>query len=90
MLLRLSVNICVSILVVCMVLMAMSIAFSSALNMFWYPGSLSAMRISWLGLYTPDPAMSPSIRPSEFLVGGMKDPSVYIHCCGGYLGWCWL
>ena len=34
MLLRLSVNICVSLLVVWIVLMAMSIAFSSALRMF--------------------------------------------------------
>ena len=83
-------NMCVSILVVCMVLIAMKITFSYALSMFWYPGSLSAMRISWLGLYTPDPAMSLSIRPSELLVGGMKDLSVYIHCCGGCLGWCWL
>jgi hypothetical protein len=40
-----------------------------------------------LGLYTLDLAMSPSsIWPSEFLVGGMNDPSVYIHCCGGVFG----
>ena len=37
----------------------------------------------------PDPAMSPSICPSEFLVGGMNDPSVYMHWWSGYLGWCW-
>ena len=41
--------------------------------------------------------MSPTIWPSEFLVGGMNDPSVYMHCevgigvVGGggiYLGGC--
>jgi len=53
-----------------MALMAMSIAFSSARRMFLYPGSLYDMWISLLGLYTPDPTMSPSICPSEFLVGG--------------------
>ena len=41
-----------------------------------------------LGLYTPDPAVLPTICPSEFFVGGMKEPSVYTHCCGGNLeGW---
>jgi hypothetical protein len=39
-----------------------------------------------LGLYTPKPAMFPSIWPSEFLVGGMNEPSVYVHCCGWKLG----
>ena len=89
MLLRLSVNMCVSIWVVCMVLTAMSIALSSALSMFWYPGNLSDIWMSLLGLYTPEPAVSPSIWPSEFLVGGMNEPSVYMHCCGWYLGGCW-
>ena len=37
MLFRLSVNMCVSVWVVCMDIMAMSIAFNSALSMFWYP-----------------------------------------------------
>jgi hypothetical protein len=35
MLLRLFVNMCVSILVVCIFLTVMSIAFNSALSMFW-------------------------------------------------------
>ena len=61
MLLRLSMNMCVSVWVICMVLIAMSIAFSSALSMFWYHGNLYAMWILLLGLYTLDPAMSPSI-----------------------------
>ena len=65
-----------------MVLIAMSMAFSSALSMFWYPGNLSDMWILLLGLYTPDPTTSSSIRPSEFLVGGMNEPSVYMHWCG--------
>jgi hypothetical protein len=61
MLLRLYVKMCVLVWVVCIILIAMSMAFSYARNMFWYPGSLSDMRIFLLGLYTPDPAMSPSI-----------------------------
>ena len=35
--------------------------------------------------------MFPSICPSEFMVGGMNDPSVYAHCWGwnlsGYVCW---
>ena len=88
-LLRLSVNMCVSILVVCMVLTARSIAFNSALRMFWYPGSLSDMWVVLLGLYTPEPAVLPIICPSEFSEGGMNDPSVYMHCCGWYLRGYW-
>ena len=35
--------------------------------------------------------MLPIICLSEFLEGGMKDPSVYMHCCGWYLRGCtWL
>ena len=90
MLLRLSVNIWVSLWVLCMVLMAMRIAFSSALKMFWYPGNLSDIWVLLLGLYTPEPAVLPTICPSEFLEGGMNDPSVYMHACGSYLrGWMW-
>ena len=88
-LLRLSVNMCVSIWVVCMVLTAMSIAFSSALRMFWYPGNLSDIWVLLLGLYIPDPAVLPFIWPSEFSEGGMNDPSVYMHCCGWYLRGYW-
>jgi hypothetical protein len=76
MLLRLSVNICVSIRVIFMFLIARSIAYSSALSMFWQPGSRFANWVLLLGLYTPDPAVLPIIWPSEFFVGGMKDPSV--------------
>ncbi len=46
------------------------LAFSSTLRIFWYPGRRSAMRIFLLGLYVPDHAVSPTIWPSEFLVGG--------------------
>ena len=84
-------NICVSIWVVCMVFMAISMALSSALRILGYPGNLSAIWVLLLGLYTPEPAILPTICPSEFLEGGMKDPSVYIHCCGWYLRGCmWL
>ena len=69
-----------------MALIAMSIVFNSALRIFWYPSNLSDMWISLLGLYTSDLAVSPFICPSEFLVGGMNDPSVYMHCWGWYLG----
>ena len=47
---RLSVNMWVSILVVRMVLIAMSMALSSALRMFWYPSSLSDIWMLLLGL----------------------------------------
>ena len=53
--------------------------------MFWYSGSLLAMWVLLLGLYTPDPAMLPSMCPSEFMVGGINDPSVYVILCGGNL-----
>ena len=73
---RLSVNMCTSCWVDLIFLTAMSIALSLALRMFWCPGSLSAMRVLLLGLYTPEPAVLPSILPSVFLVGGINDPSV--------------
>ena len=46
------------------------------------------MWVLFLGLYTPDPAVLPTICPSEFFVGGMKEPSVYTHCCGWNLSGC--
>ena len=82
MLLRLFVNTYVSCCVFCVFLMAMSIALSSALNMFGYPGSLSKIRVFLYGLYTPEPAVLPTIWPSEFLEGGVNVPSMYIHFCG--------
>ena len=30
----------------------------------------------------PEFAVLPSTCPSELMVGGIKDPSVYMHCCG--------
>ena len=68
-----------------MVLIAMSMVFNYALKIFCYHGNLLAMCTFLLGLYTPDNAVLPIIWPSEFLVGGMNDPSVYMHCCGWYL-----
>jgi hypothetical protein len=65
-----------------MILIAMSIALSSTLRMFWYLGSLSDILVLLLGQNIPDPAVLPTIWPSEFLVGGMNDPSVYMHCFG--------
>ena len=70
MLLRLYVNMYVSCCVFCILWMAMSIALSSALRIFGYPGSLSEIRVLLYGLYTPEPAMLPTIWPSEFLEGG--------------------
>ena len=81
MLLRLPVNMCVSIWVVCIVLIAISIALSSTLRMFWYPSNLSDIWMLLLGLYIPDPAVLPSIWPSGFVEGGINDMSVYMHCC---------
>lgn len=91
MMLRLSVNTCVSCCVVGMFCIVMSIALSSARRMFGYPGSLSEIRVLLCGVYTPEPAAFPIIWPLEFLEDGINDPSVYIHLCGGYLrGWMWL
>ena len=91
MLLRLSVYMYVSCCVFCIFWTAMSIALSLALKIFGYPRSFSEIRVFLYGLYIPEPALLPTIWPSEFLEGGMNDPSVYIHCCGGYLrGWMWL
>ena len=79
---------CVSIWVICIVFMAINIALSSALRMLGYPGNLSAIWILLLGLYTLEPAVLPTICPSEFSEGGMNEPSVYMHCCGWYLRGC--
>jgi hypothetical protein len=57
-----------------MVLMAMSMACNFALRMFWYPDSLLDIQMLLLGMYIPDPAVLPSICPSEFLDGGINDP----------------
>ena len=72
MLLRLFVNMCVSPWVVCMVLIALSIAFSFARRIFWYPGSLSNIWVLLLELYTPEPGVLPSIWPSGFLESGIN------------------
>ena len=69
----------VSVWVCCMVWMAMSITFNYAQRIFWWHDSFSAMCIFLLGLYILDPAVSPTIWPSGFLVGGMNDPFMYIH-----------
>ena len=91
MMLRLSVNMYVSCCVVGMFCRAMSIALSYAMRMFGYPGSLSEIRVLLCGLNIHELAVLPIICPSEFLDGGMNDPSIYMHCCGGYLrGWVWL
>ena len=82
MLLRLSVNMCVSIWVIYIFLIAMSIAFNSALSIFWYPRSLYDIWVLLLGLYTPNHVAFPFTRPLGFMDGGMNDPSVYMHCCG--------
>ena len=73
---------------VCMVLIAMSIALSSTLRMFWYHGSLSDSWILLLGLETRDLAVLPSIWPLGVLVGEINDPFVYMRRCGWNLrGW---
>ena len=56
-LLRLSMNMCISIWVICMVLIAMSIVFNYALRMSWYLGNLSNIWVFCFffvfGLYIP-------------------------------------
>ena len=49
MLLRLFVNICVYVWVVCMVFIAMNMAFNYALRMFWYPGNLFDFLMFFVG-----------------------------------------
>ena len=61
MLLRLSKNMCVSSWVVCMVSIAMSIALSSTLRIFWYHGNLFYIWMLLLELYTPELMVLPSI-----------------------------
>ena len=85
-LLRLSVNMYVSCGWFFVIVRAMRRAYSSALSMFGKPGSLSAMRRLLFGLYTPEPAMFPIPCSS----GGIKEPSVYVHCWGLYFrGFTW-
>lgn len=68
--------------VVCMVLMAINIALTTARRKFMCPSTFSDIWVLLLGLYIGDFVMLPSICPSEFFVGGMKEPFVYMHCCG--------
>ena len=82
MLLRLSVNMYVFCDSSFVAVRAMSRAYSSARSMFGSLGSLSAIRSSLLGLYTPKPTMSPMPCSSS----STKEPFVYVHCCGLYLG----
>ena len=60
----------------------MSIAFSSALSIFWYPCSLSEIWVLLFGLYIPDHVVFPSVKPSGLVNERMNDPFVYMHCCG--------
>ena len=66
MLLKLSIDMCVSLWVVCMGLIAMSIALSYALRIFWYLGGLYDFWVLSLGLYNPELAVLPSIWPLGF------------------------
>ena len=68
--------------VVCMVLMAINIALTSERRMFMCPSIFSDIWVLLLRLYTHDFVMWPSTSPSKFLVGGMKEIFVYMHCCG--------
>lgn len=45
-------------------------------------GEFYAICMLLRGTETLEPAMFPSICPSEFLVGGMKKPSIYTPCWG--------
>lgn len=83
MLLRLSVNMCVSIWVVSMVLIAMRIALRSALRILWYPGNLSNIWVLLLGLYIPDHVVLPSICPSGFTDGGQMNRPCICNDVGG-------
>ena len=49
---------------------------------FGSPRSLSTIRRLVFGLYTLEPTMF----SMPCLSSGMKEPFVYMHCCGLYLG----
>ena len=82
MLLRLFVNRCVSNWMVCMIFMVINIALTFTRRMFWQSGNLCDIWVLSLGMNTLDPTMVPFIRHYEFLVGGMKAMTLYMHCCG--------
>ena len=42
-----------------------------------------------IGLYISEVAVFSSTWPSEFVVGGINDPYLYIHCWGVFKGCCW-
>lgn len=65
-----------------MVLMAINIALTSERRMFMCPSIFSDIWVLLSRLYTHDFVMWPSTSPSKFLVGGMKEIFVYMHCCG--------
>ena len=50
--------------------------------MFGSPWSLSAIQRSLFGLYT----LKRTMFPMQCFIGGMKEPCVYMHCHGLYLG----
>jgi hypothetical protein len=54
--------------------------------MFWNHDSLSAICMSLVGLYTPEPPMF----PLPLLSSGMKEPSVYTFFDGLYLSDFWV
>ena len=86
-LLRLSMNMCISIWVICMVLIAMSIVFNYALRMSWYLGNLSNI---WVFCFWVVYSITCCIAFYLALGGGrVNDLFVYMHFCGGYLRRCW-
>ena len=70
-------NVCVFIWVVCLVLMAISMAFDYSQRMFWW-SVVSFILYVIGGLFILDHVMLPFTWPFEFLVGEMKEPSIYI------------
>ncbi len=54
---------------------------ANAHSMFGSPRSVFAVQRSVFGLYSLEPTMFP--MPCSF--GGIKEPFVYMHCCGLYL-----
>lgn len=57
-------------------------AYSFMRNMLGSPGSHFAMQRPLFELYTHESAMIPIL----YSCGSMKEPFVYTHCCGLYLG----
>ena len=64
-----------------LVVRAMQQVYNSARSMFGSPGNLLAIQRSYMDYIL----LGQQCVPILCMYGGMKEPSVYMHCCGLYL-----